>query len=593
MAKMIPANIVYDKTSKADRKKIGAELKIFKRLKDDPYTEGWTVLHSLELARRGKKKPYGEIDFVVIIPKEGIICLEVKGGGISYEEGLWKSIDRDGKESPLKKSPFVQSRESMHALRESIAQHFGTSSRESQCPTGCMVVFPEANSPPPMPGFEPSDVIDYSDLQDRPISSFIMNNVRNRLREFQWNRESPVPTPPEVKKISKFLRPDFECIPVKGSWLEETERELVRLTEEQYERIDELEDNPRCLFEGAAGTGKTLLALEFSQREDKKGEKVLLICYNQLLSQCFKEWTKGTNITADTFHGAVKNLIEKSKWKREFSEREHELKNDKEKLFGEVYPFYGEMALEQLGPQFDLLVMDEAQDLCREEILNVLDVAIHGGLSGGRWAIFGDFSRQNIYNYGKKEDVIGTLKRYCQHPVRNKLRRNCRNTKRIAEETYLLSGFQSPPSRFAEEQGPPVEYEYWKSSEDFENLIERKIKDLIKGDVSVEDIVILSPKRLESSMLAKVKKISGFPLEDGSRDLNIMKKKRVIKFSTIHSFKGLESPVIIVVDIEEVLGDYPQSLLYVSMSRAKSLLILMINNRVRKLIDEIKKPTKK
>ena len=598
MAKMIPASIVSDKMSKAERDKIRAELKVFNLLKDDPYTEKWTILHSLELARRGKRKPYGEIDFVVIIPKEGIICLEVKGGGISYdkEKGQWKSRDYDGKEFLLSRSPFVQSRDSMDGLRNSIIQHFGEGSRESQCPTGCMVVFPDADSPPSMPGFESCDVIDWRGLRDRPISSSIMNNVRNRLREFQRSRkrEEPVPIPSEVEKISKFLRPDFECIPAKGPWLEEEEQELIRLTEEQYERIDELADNPRCLFEGAAGTGKTLLALEFSRREDEKGEKVLFICYNQLLSQYFKEWTEGTNITSGTFHGVVKNLIEKSKYHREFSEKECELlKNDKKKLFDEIYPFYGEMALEQLGPQFDLLVMDEAQDLCREETLNVLDVAICGGLSSGRWAVFGDFSRQNIYDYGKKEDIIRTLESYCKHPVRNKLMRNCRNTGRIAKETYLLSGFQSPPSRFTEEQGPPVEYEYWKSPDDFKNRIERKIKNLIKEGISIEDIVILSPRRLKSSILAEVKKISGFPLEDGSRDLKIMEKKKVIKFSTIHSFKGLERPVIIVVDIEEVRGDSPQSLLYVSMSRAKSLLILMINKRFKKLIDEIKKPTKK
>ena len=81
-----------------------------------------------------------------------------------------------------------------------------------------------------------------------------------------------------------------------------------------------------------------------------------------------------------------------------------------------MYSFYGEMALEELGPQFDLLVMDEAQDLCRKEILDVLNAAIQKGLSSGHWAVFGDFSRQNIYDYSEKEELIGTLKNYCPHP---------------------------------------------------------------------------------------------------------------------------------------------------------------------------------
>ena len=41
--------------------------RVFNRFESDPQTEGWTVLHSLGLARR-EAGPYGEIDFVVIIP---------------------------------------------------------------------------------------------------------------------------------------------------------------------------------------------------------------------------------------------------------------------------------------------------------------------------------------------------------------------------------------------------------------------------------------------------------------------------------------------------------------------------------------------
>ena len=73
------------------------------------------------------------------------------------------------------------------------------------------------------------------------------------------------------------------------------------------------------------------------------------------------------------------------------------------------------------------------------------------------------------------------------------------------------------------------------------------------------------------------------PLFDCSRSLNT--PQRCIRFSTIHSFKGLESQVVIMVDIEEVDDDKSQSLLYVGMSRARSLLILLIHERARSSID--------
>ncbi|MCY3985443.1 MAG: ATP-binding domain-containing protein, partial [Candidatus Dadabacteria bacterium] len=110
--------------------------------------------------------------------------------------------------------------------------------------------------------------------------------------------------------------------------------------------------------------------------------------------------------------------------------------------------------------------------------------------------------------------------------------------------------------------------------------LEKKIKHLHEQEgVSLEDIVILSSDRL----LDCVKKIRRFSLEDVSCNLNVGRRKKVVKYSTIHSFKGLESSVIIIVaGREEVFGDRSRSLLYVSMSRAKSLLIMMIDKRARK-----------
>ena len=86
MARMIPAQIDESVEGSAERR-------IFELLAADPGSAGWTVLHSLGLARR-PAGPYGEIDFVIIVPGEGIVCLEVKGGRVSCRDGLWLSMDR-------------------------------------------------------------------------------------------------------------------------------------------------------------------------------------------------------------------------------------------------------------------------------------------------------------------------------------------------------------------------------------------------------------------------------------------------------------------------------------------------------------------
>jgi Nuclease-related domain len=46
------------------------------------------ALHSLGFSSAWTGE-FGEIDFVVIIPRVGIICVEVKGGAVAHKEGIW------------------------------------------------------------------------------------------------------------------------------------------------------------------------------------------------------------------------------------------------------------------------------------------------------------------------------------------------------------------------------------------------------------------------------------------------------------------------------------------------------------------------
>ena len=575
MAKMIPAQIDDGVVSSAERR-------VFQLLDSDPDTDGWIVLHSLGLSRR-KSGPYGEIDFVVIIPREGVLCLEVKGGRVSCENGKWRTQDRYGNLAELKKSPFMQAREAMFALRDSILSHFGDGSLEASCPIGFVVVFPDVTCPPLTPEYERSDVIDTQDLR-KPISKSIYKYTQNRLYEFQSRNRESLPSPSQVRSIRNYLRPDFDLVVAKSLSLGRTESKLLSLTVEQYERLDELQENPRCLFEGAAGTGKTLLALEYARRADKSGARVLLVCFNRLLGEWLRKQTRDTGIKAGNWHEILKGIITASSVAEEFINQESKaLENDDHTtLFDEIYPFFAELAFGEpnIGT-FDILVMDEAQDLFCQSTFELFNLAVRGGLAGGTWAVFGDFTQQALYLGGSNSMV--DLSEYCEHFVKARLTLNCRNTRRIAEETAIIGGFSTPPFRFGQEDGVPVEHRYWRTNSSLVKALTTTIYKLSHGGVSLDDIVILSPKRLENSALAGVDRICDAPLYDCSRSLNIPRGS--IKFSTIHSFKGLESQVVIIVDIDDIDEDGPQALMYVGMSRARSLLVLMIHDRARRSVE--------
>jgi hypothetical protein len=77
MARMIPP--VY-----ATKTPLG-EKDLFNKLRDDPDTAGWVVLHSLEL-KKHQSKIEGELDMVVLVPRLGVLCIEVKGCNVSRQD---------------------------------------------------------------------------------------------------------------------------------------------------------------------------------------------------------------------------------------------------------------------------------------------------------------------------------------------------------------------------------------------------------------------------------------------------------------------------------------------------------------------------
>ena len=575
MAKMIPNWIDSDAP--------GSEKRVFNLLKNGPNTTRWTVLHSLALSKRGKK-PYGEIDFVVIIPDEGIVCMEVKGGGISVRDGVWRSEDRFGKTHVIK-NPFAQAKESMFGLKDYIENRGAANARTRQCPIGYMVIFPSSECPPLTPEFERWQVIDRNDL-DAPISKSIKNFAQRSLRRFQPRHSSPLPSVRQAKSIRDLLRPDFDRPAI--SQVEHVEKRIAELTVEQYDSLDQLAENDRCLFRGAAGTGKTLLAIEYAIRAARQGDKVLLVCFNRLLAGWLKDATRDfENITAGTWHEVARDFILGSGLGEEFEEVEDRSKRENEwtNLFQTEYPSYVDLAIDEYvenrGKPFDVLAVDEAQDILdKPRYTEFLDKALNGGIAGGRWAIFGD---KNQTLYREPVEQSKELERYCAHFTKSTLSFNFRNAKPIVDEIVNLTGMNDRSFRTGVGDGPSVKRIYWRNANRLAKGLEYEIKRLTQMGISAKDIVILSPKQLAGSNLSGVGSLAGLrirnltnyepepaPIQDGE-----------IAFSTIQAFKGMESPAIIVVGIDSVDSDWMRTTLYVGMSRAKSMLTLMIHQDAR------------
>ncbi len=179
----------------------------------------------------------------------------------------------------------------------------------------------------------------------------------------------------------------------------------------------------------------------------------------------------------------------------------------------------------------------------------------------------------------------GQIKKFGPSYAKSNLLNNCRNTKQIAEAATILSGFTTFPYRASIEDGLPVQYHYWKDKDEQLEQISEVINRYRCDGVSISDIQVLSQFRLENSALSTSECISGFSISDVSDD--VIEDSKRLKFCTVHAFKGLESSIVLITDLDSNSIQENKSLIYVGMTRARSGLHVFANRNARSSIQQL------
>jgi len=229
------------------------------------------------------------------------------------------------------------------------------------------------------------------------------------------------------------------------------------------------------------------------------------------------------------------------------------------------------------GYIFDEIILDEAQDLMRDAYLDFLDLSLTGGLSSGLWRMFGDFERQAIYE--SADITLGTFlsKRGGSAPVYS-LRANCRNTPHVAELVHLLGGLTPRYSKVLRpDNRVEPEILYYSSPGNQQDLLVSALTRLYGNGYSGSEIVVLSPKA-EAACAAKA--IDVMPWKDRLRRLDVASRGQV-GYCTVHAYKGLEAPVVIVTDIDRIDED-SQPLFYIAITRAVDRLVLLLSDNAKR-----------
>lgn len=503
-----------------------AEMRIFDQLRaafSRPDQNGWFSMHSLNLPRHEYKR-FGEIDFVLCGPG-GLFVLEVKGGGVSCHDGIWQTTNRYGETKRLRESPFKQAEGALHGLQEKLP-----SSLSNIFVVGYGVVMPDVDRLPDSAEWDRAVLAEGCDF--RQFEKWLERFIRYWCAK---DIHKTAPTPLQLKQLQQHLRPDFEAVVPLHVSANEVEMRIVRLTEDQLRLIDVVEANPRVICSGGAGTGKTMLALELTKRWGSSGMKTALVCHSPWLKRYLER---------NAAPGLIVSLAESI-----------------------------QVAVQRAGiEKLDALIVDEGQDILNLDALAKLDSCLKGGISKGLWCFFHDTNNQSGLCGSYEPDAYDYLESF--RPVRIPLKTNCRNSLPILKR--IQGDLDADVGNPGVGDGPAVREVHVSDTDDAIQALKKELHCLIDGEgFDPGDIVILSPfpyKRSWTSYLSKGLRDSISVLDDASpRNLN----RCSIGFAQIADFKGLESEVVVLVDMPRPGHSDLRSLHYVGMSRARALLSMI------------------
>ena len=503
-----------------------AEKRVFDRLRgalDDSHV----AYHSIKPTRHPYKR-FPEIDFV-ICSEEGLYVIEIKGGRVSCQDGVWRFLDRNGHATESIEGPFRQAETALWGLIEEIRSGLPDDVCD-QFTTGYGVVFPNCEWRGEGVEWDNPMVADVRASRD-------MDGWLRRLFDYWQSRSGATrrPNAEALQQLQNYLRPN--TTPPEHALVhqvEDSRQRIERLTEDQMRMVDVAESNPRVLCYGGAGTGKTFLAERLARAWSEVGMQVALVCRSPWLKHFLAARLAVPRVTVSLIEGV-------------------------------------RLACRRAGlTHFDAVIVDEGQDLLDMQSIEALDEVLDNGLRVGRWCWFQDLNQ----SFFPARDLRAKDFLFASEPTQIPLRTNCRNTRIILE--WVQEALRADLGVKGAGAGPEVRRQTATDTRQSAEFIASEIMQLVdQGGLTPGSVTVLSPFEFgESSVAAMTADFAGRIRRLDEYSMRAMPGDKV-GFAKIDEFKGLENDAVIVVDLPDPLVADRSVAHYVAMSRARSVLSLV------------------
>ncbi len=567
MARLIPS-FMDDRTPPGERD-------VFNLLANGP--DDWVALHALDLApsNRGLRT---EIDFVIVAPGTGILCVEVKSHEeISFDGQRWypKSISR---------SPFKQASDGRYTFYRRLAKLLPQFRR---VPVVHCCIFPRARFDlAPNLSVQPWELIDMRsfrlfDSGDAFCSALKIKMEQSIVADDRLNSLEHSLSAAQIETIVRSCVPIQMHRPDAREEIRNREQVIEKLLLEQQKPVLQLTTlNERVIVSGPAGTGKTLIAIEVARRAAEKGARVALLCFNQLIGSWIANEREGINpVLPNLIVGRAIQVLNdlaglevptnptNEYWETEWPNIIEERLTD---------PDFKAEAL------FDYFVIDEAQDiLARPRLWQCLAQFLIGGLENGKFVLFGDFDYQVLTEGNIVRQALTALNSHNQ-PVHWQLTDNCRNYRIVGDTAVQLAGFNgSVYSSYSRSGGGLQNYDISFYENQQEQLVKIKqwLQDFKSQGYKASEITVLSFRADRSSSAKQLQ-------ETGCKIRPVWQTGKTISFASVQAFKGLENKVIILTDV--VLGDqdFHRDLFYTGMTRSTESVRVLCDKGSQKILIE-------
>lgn len=519
MARMIPSN------ARDFHGSLGEE-RVFCALRTLP--DEVTVIHSFRWLHPGRPVStrlvaQGEGDFVLFDPSRGIMVIEVKGGEIWCANGEWRQRNRrTGDVWPI--DPEQQARNTVHRIREEFTTRLPSAASLLCCHA---VWFPDGTVDRNcLPMYCPAEIV--LDAED------IANPARAIQRAFAyWHKVLPGRlgvSGKDANSVLHALAPTFSVARSVRQTLDEREEQFVQLTREQSRIVHYLDEQRHAAIHGAAGTGKTMVAIEKARRLAAPAEPVLFLCYNGALKAHLEQQHAHANVHYATFHSLARQVIGSAG------------------TLDQAERAFLEHLVEDGRLPYTHLIVDEGQDFEAEW----LDYLSHRFRDG----VFYVFYDRNQLVQGADTSWLDDI------PCRLTLTRNCRNTDPIARSAYRAAGLSTAPTLGV--SGPrPVLHVVADEATAISRATTLSDKARIQK-VQADDIAVLTLDTLPEDSAWRAMRVAGKAVVDTPAP-------GATTLTTVRRFKGLEARLVIVADVDFSKAkdaDWRRRL-YVGCSRAR------------------------